>query len=487
MSENQKNPAGSGARPLDTGISRRSLFHAAPLLSAPLLAQAQAPAAPLGSVAAPLHESGIRARLREAAAGLTVFDTHEHLRHEADRLKRPVDFSLLMSHYTDLDLVSAGMPATAVADLTNVALPLDARWKLVAPYWPYVKSTGYGRCTLIAARDLYGIDDINERTYALLSERMAAANRPGLYRNILKNHARIELSVLDDLTTMSGQPLRPEPEFYKAVTRFDYFVMVGGPKSLAYIEKMNDVSVHSLGDLEKAIEAHFKRALGQGLAGIKTGLAYERSLYFETVSQADAERAFDATFSAAQNPPDAVTRKTLQDYLLHKVIEHAAEHHLPVQIHTGLWAANTNQNSQTNPSLLSNVLNRYQTVRFDLFHGGYPYCSEFAALAKNLPNVHPDLCWLHIVAPVAARRLLNELIDTVPANKILGFGGDFLHAEGAYAHAQMARAITADVLADKVEDGYLKEDEALALMKRILYQNGKNLFSGKTDPERGKA
>jgi hypothetical protein len=45
--------------------------------------------------------------------------------------------------------------------------------------------------------------------------------------------------------------------------------------------------------------------------------------------------------------------------------------------------------------------------------------------------------------------LLHELIETVPANKILGYGGDFRNVAGAYGHAQMARAITAEVLAPK--------------------------------------
>jgi predicted TIM-barrel fold metal-dependent hydrolase len=164
--------------------------------------------------------------------------------------------------------------------------------------------------------------------------------------------------------------------------------------------------------------------------------------------------------------------------MLHKVIQQAAEHHLPVQIHTGLQAGNSNHIAWTNPSHLSDLLDQYQQVRFDLFHGGYPYCSEFATLAKNLPNVHPDLCWLHIIAPGVAKRLLHELIETVPANKILGYGGDFFHVEGAYGHAQMARAVTAEVLAEKVEAGYLKEEEAAPLLHRILYQNGKELFSG---------
>ena len=42
----------------------------------------------------------------------------------------------------------------------------------------------------------------------------------------------------------------------------------------------------------------------------------------------------------------------------------------------------------------------------------------------------------------------------------------------------VARAVTAEVLAEKVEQGYLKEEEAAPLMDRILYHNGKELFSG---------
>ena len=93
--------------------------------------------------------------------------------------------------------------------------------------------------------------------------------------------------------------------------------------------------------------------------------------------------------------------------------------------------------------------------------------------------MYPDLCWLHIIAPGVAKRALHELIETVPANKILGYGGDFFHVEGAYAHAQMARAITAEVLAEKVEQGYLREEEARVLLDRILYRNGKELFTNR--------
>ena len=162
---------------------------------------------------------------------------------------------------------------------------------------------------------------------------------------------------------------------------------------------------------------------------------------------------------------------------MHQIIRNVAERNLVAQFHTGFQSGQLNTIMDTNPALLNNVIMEYPQVRFDLFHGGYPYSGELATLAKNCPNVYADLCWLHIIAPGVAKRALHEWIETIPANKILGFGGDFFHAEGAYGHAQMARAVTVEVLAEKVEEGYLKENEVEELMERILHLNGKTLFS----------
>ena len=396
--------------------------------------------------------------------------------HEDARLQMKVGFFLFFSLYTNVDLVSAGMSPQAVRDLQNSEIPLEKRWKDLAPYWPFTRTMGYGRCMLIAARDLFGVEDINAQTYRLLSERISAANRSGWYQTVLKDRARIETCVLDDLTIQRGEPLKPDPRFFKIVTRFDYIVTAESRDDLTHIEKVTGVAIHTLADLEKALEKAVEKGLREGLAGIKTALAYERTIQFEKVSRADAERCFASLFRpSSSRPQEPAARKPLEDFLMHKIIQQAAEHHLPVQIHTGMQNGNRNHVAWPHPSHLSELLNEYRQVRFDLFHGGYPYGSEFATLAKNLPNVYPDLCWLHIIAPGVAKRSLHELIETVPANKILGFGGDFKHVEGAYAHAQMARAITAEVLAEKVEDGYLKEEEAEVLMERILYRNGREL------------
>jgi len=53
------------------------------------------------------------------------------------------------------------------------------------------------------------------------------------------------------------------------------------------------------------------------------------------------------------------------------------------------------------------------------------------------------------------------MLDTVPANKLHGFGGDFLLVEGSYGHAQIARREIARVLCEKVEKGRFSEEYAL--------------------------
>jgi glucuronate isomerase len=477
-------------------LSRRRLLETAAALAAPLTVAAPtvlghelhcvAPSAPARR--SPSSWSSVRTHLHQQAATIRVFDTHEHIWTQDRRQKQDPDFFLLFSHYTSDDLVSAGIPESVWREtqgLQDHKVPLERRWRNLAPYWQFTRSTGYGRCMLIAARDLFGVDDINERTYRTISERIANANRdPQWYNTVLKVKGGIDMSLLDDLATSNGEPLDFDPRFFRIITRMDYIVMAD-PHNLHTIEESTGMSISRLSDLENALGRAIDNAMHQashiaqeGLAGIKCALAYLRPLAFDQVPRPDAERAFDAVFSNSNlGEHQSPANKQLQDYMMHRLVEQCAEHHLPMQIHTGMQAGNWNHVAWANPALLSDLLDRYQQVRFDVFHGGYPYLGEQATICKNNRNCYADLCWLHIISPSMARQHLHQLIDTVPGNKILGFGGDFMHVEGAYAHCRMARQITADVLADKVEEGELPEDHAVFLLERILHGNGNELFT----------
>ena len=99
-----------------------------------------------------------------------------------------------------------------------------------------------------------------------------------------------------------------------------------------------------------------------------------------------------------------------------------------------------------------------------------------AALVKNFPNVFIDMCWAHIISPSVSVRSLAEWIDSVPANKISAFGGDYLFIDGVYGHQHIARENVSRALAIKVDDGFLDVDRAKEIARMIFYENPLKIF-----------
>ena len=166
----------------------------------------------------------------------------------------------------------------------------------------------------------------------------------------------------------------------------------------------------------------------------------------------------------------------LQDYMFGRIAANCATHGLPLQIHTGLFYDTWRDVAQSNPSLLTPFIIRNPKTRFVLMHGGYPYGTELLAMAKNLPNVVLDMCWVYVISPSFAYRFVNEAIETVPADKLLGFGGDYQIVEGTYGHAVLCRETISKVLADKVLEGYWTEEEAIRYARMILRENAIQVF-----------
>jgi predicted TIM-barrel fold metal-dependent hydrolase len=438
--------------------------------------------------------SKLATRIAEAVDRIAIVDTHEHLLSEEERHRAAQDFSYLFPHYASSDLVSGGM---SPALLEAVRLPmravlldrwgrmrrayrlpspsrpdmsLEERWMELEPYWNLIRFTGYGRCLLAASRDIFGVPDINRETCRPLSEAIAASRRPGWYQHVLQEKAGIAISIQDDGRTDVDRTL------FAPVVRLDHFAAVRSREELGFLEADAGVAIHSLGDLVEAMRETLEEYVRDGAVGVKIGLAYRRIIRFEKVPSADAERTFNRIAAHLGEGPSWEQARPLQDYIVHEIIRGAIEHDLPIQIHTGLQEGNQNLLSNSHPLHLVNLFMEYREARFDVFHGGYPYTGELLALAKNFPNVFLDLCWLHIISPTAATRVLHEAIETVPANKIFAFGGDFMIPEGVYGHSVLARQVISRVLTEKVEDGYLTEDEAPALARRMLRDNPAALF-----------
>ena len=83
---------------------------------------------------------------------------------------------------------------------------------------------------------------------------------------------------------------------------------------------------------------------------------------------------------------------------------------------------------------------------------------------------------MHIISPATCVQMLDEWLDYVPNNKILGFGGDLKLVESIYGHLEQARDNIARALAVKVHRGDYDRDSAREIAENLLYHNPKNLF-----------
>src|SRR5690606_7204040 len=136
--------------------------------------------------------------------------------------------------------------------------------------------------------------------------------------------------------------------------------------------------------------------------------------------------------------------KAFQDYLFWRICEMAAEFDLVLQCHTGMG-----QLRNANAMSMKDVIAGNPQTKFVLFHCSYPWLGDVTALMHLYPNVYPDLCWMPILSPSAANRVLHELIEVGTADKVC-WGCDTWTSEESYGAVLAMRYVLADVLEEKI-------------------------------------
>jgi predicted TIM-barrel fold metal-dependent hydrolase len=252
------------------------------------------------------------------------------------------------------------------------------------------------------------------------------------------------------------------------------------------LQKATGIEVLSLGRLVDAMNASIDAFMASGrLAAIKIGIAYRRDLSVTNPTTHEAELAFNRIRSrksyheglqqnaAAVNAGEA---RPLADYLFHRLIERANDEDLPVQIHTGYLAGNWGSLAGTKALHLLSLFDTYRRVRFDVFHASWPWTSELGAIAKNYPNVYPDMCWAWTMNPAQSERALCEWLDAVPYTKIFAYGADTNYPWCNAGYAIQARKGIARVLEQKVADGHFSEATAREVAAAIMVGNGERFY-----------
>lgn len=424
-------------------------------------------------------EPGFEERIHRAVYDLRIIDSHEHLMNEKQSAALKGDIGCLFNNYQCSDLASSGSGKTGEElerQMRNPDLSPDEKWNLIKDHWDDVKATGYGRMISIAARDLFGIPDLNENTYNELSNRIAKLReRKDYYEYILKTKAKIDLSIL---VGYNDDPAKQDNRYFKSLYWSDGIYLVDSYRQISSMSKnAGQPAASTLSEYEQIIDTIIHNQLFiKGAIGLKVMIAYKRTLQCDVVPREKAQEVFEKLHRNEQGKLPFNVVKPLQDYLLFYVFSKCNQYELPVQVHTGLQTFNGNYITNSNPTGLTEAFFKFPKVRFALLHAAYPYGGELAALAKNFPNVFIDLAWSASISPSYTVRYIQEFIETVPVNKIVAFGGDCHTPEGVFAASAMARETVENALIPMVRNGYINEKEAMGMIGKLLRTNAIEIY-----------
>jgi predicted TIM-barrel fold metal-dependent hydrolase len=224
--------------------------------------------------------------------------------------------------------------------------------------------------------------------------------------------------------------------------------------------------IKSLDDYLTTLDAIFQKAVETDAVCLKTTLAYQRTLDFQNVSRERAERVFGRP--KTELSPEEI--KDFQDFVMWRLVELSAKHELPFQVHTGQARI-----QGSNPMLLVDLIAANPKTKFVLFHGGFPWVGETGVIAMRHKNVWIDSVWLPQLSYTMARRAYQEWLEVMPSDRIM-WGADTVQAEGIYAATVWTRQCLSEALAEKVERGELREEDAVRIGRQILRDNALKLF-----------
>lgn len=411
--------------------------------------------------------------------GIKVINTHEH-QHlpEEYNVDTVTLYGLIHTSYLMQDVVSAGGSRLDIGPLERMGL--QEQWDIYGELLNYTRSTSYYGHFVKGIQKLYDFEDLyfTEKNIPPLSQKITQNYKD--YKSWF--HKAFQIAGFEVM--FNDQYWKPfntdiDTAHFALVFHINPLVMQASNRPLEgegahgiYKEARDEgFSIHTLSDYLAYCDHLFQKNIEHNAVCLKSSLAYSRTLAYREVTFEEARDLFSQPSSKLSQDE----AKTVQDYIFHWIVQKSIEYNLPIQIHTGFLAGDGNYLENSHPLKLNNLFTKYPEARFVLFHGGYPWTSEFIAIGKMFQNVYLDLVWLPQISREKAVLALDEMLDCVPYNKIF-WGGDCAFIEESTGSLEFAKSVIAETLSKRVERGLLTKDVAYEIIERILRENAMDVF-----------
>src|SRR5579871_3743767 len=235
------------------------------------------------------------------------------------------------------------------------------------------------------------------------------------------------------------------------------------------------------GYLAKVVTPILERQKQGGAVAEKFEAAYLRTLAFNKVERADADRIY-SQFVGKPAPSEGDYRP-LQDYIFRYIAAECGRLGMAVHLHTMAGAGSYFDVGGANPLNLESVLNdpELRKTKIVMVHGGWPFTREIAALLTK-PNAYLDFSAQSLLlSPAALAANIREWLEVVPEKVMFGtdaypYSNEMGWEESGWAASRTGRQALAIALTGMLRDGEITRTRASELARMVLRENAKSLY-----------
>jgi len=398
----------------------------------------------------------LSSRMLEAVDQVSIVDVYERLVPERKRVTQRVDFIAWLMAFAGTEIRALGLKPSELALLGSVEASPDDRWALIAAQWPFLRTTGTGRMVLRIAWELFGAEDIDQRTWKDISGHLWNEMQPGRYRELLCERGNIHTVLVDNAV---DSDLR---DCCARVRNCDRVLSISSHKEFeSWAEELGLGASLTVETLDILVERFVQRSAESGCASFALSGQVEGAA-------PSAEQVAWALGRVLHRPePSSLVEPDLKHHLLRGLLSHIAKVGLPVQVHV---------RGEAQVAGLEALARQHPQVRFVGACRRGADASLLGALGETLPNVSLALVGLWRSEPAMARQALRNWLHRVPLCKIFALGGDMTMVEAVCVQAMIVREQVAVVMAEMVAAGELDEEDAVFAMARLLAENAQAYF-----------
>ncbi|MFA5393736.1 MAG: hypothetical protein WC081_04610 [Candidatus Ratteibacteria bacterium] len=420
-------------------------------------------------------------RLLTEIENTPVIDIHTHVKPGSPQAGSL--YEMAAYHFVTADLDCAGMPEEPV---TKNSLTDYRRLEKMVPYFKYCRNTGTFQCLKAILEDLYGIEDPLGKNWEKSFEAVENSSRDKDWANkILKENCNIKHIVVDYAETVKNPVLDPA---------FSSFTLERGALSFRadtfdqITEFAGEKYIGSAAELREIVRKYINKKVPVCVKSVTTGL--EAGFSFPEIHESEIDSFLMKTRSneismevwwGNNRSANLQNRFKLQSFIFHEAMKIYQERNIKVVLSVGARAMHFNNKSFTchttdDAQRLAEIAFRYKRVQFFVANCSRALAQELTILSKVLPNLCLAGYWWHGMYPEYVGQALAEKLDVISYNKILGFFSDAYMAEWVYGKLSLVRKETARILADKVLRGYYTEELAQDIIKKMFYENPRELY-----------